>query len=676
MKIVGQLKAILGLDKSKYNKGLKGAKKSTQSFGNSVKKIGGIIAGAFAVRKIIQFGQKAVEAANIQAQAEQKLASQVAANGKAVQATMTDYKNYASELQKITTVGDETTLQLLQMAETMQSPAPKEAAKGAIALSKSLGVDLQSALKMVTLAQEGEYTMLNRYVPALRAASTEAEKAAILQKTLADGFEIAKTEALTGSGAITQMQNALGDVSEQVGSALLPVLVKMANRIKEAAVWVQENKDAVLKWAKGIGIAAGALGVAKIAMLAFNAAMSANPIVLVIASLVALGSAIVGAWKKSEKFRAIVKTVAANIAYFFKAAGIEIKYSFKILWEKIKGYFKAIGDGAKVLWKTIKTAFKEGISAAKKTFADGFKKIADNMSNAGAEGRAAMQKELDAIKPPSYKEILAKEQAVAVAKDAGKAAGEEFGKAFKEGLSSGGGGRSSSRMESLTPTTPQPVGQDSQLPGLADVTPSLERNKQRFAEYYANIQEQDKAAREQQLQSAIETFDQIKQVMGGVSDYYRAQKEAELAKAEEVAQAQGKSEEWLAKKKEKINKEHARKEKRLAVAMAIINVAQGVTKAIAQGGIMGVIMGALVAAAGAYQIATIKSQPMAKGGVVPGGFPNDTYPAALTSGETVIPPGKLPDMAGGNNGQLTTRISGRDLEIILNQWSKDKRRIS
>ena len=675
MKIVGQLKAILGLDKSKYDKGLKGAKKSTQSFGNSVKKIGGIIAGAFAVRKIIQFGQKAVEAANIQAQAEQKLASQVAANGKAVQATMTDYKNYASELQKITTVGDETTLQLLQMAETMQSPAPKEAAKGAIALSKSLGVDLQSALKMVTLAQEGEYTMLNRYVPALRAASTEAEKAAILQKTLADGFEIAKTEALTGSGAITQMQNALGDVSEQVGNALLPVLVKMANRIKEAAVWVQENKDAVLKWAKGIGIAAGALGVAKIAMLAFNAAMSANPIVIVIASLVALGSAIVGAWKKSEKFRAIVKTVAANIAYFFKAAGIEIKYSFKILWEKIKGYFKAIGDGAKVLWKTIETAFKEGISAAKKTFADGFKKIADNMSNAGAEGRAAMQKELDAIKPPSYKEILAKEQAVASAKDTGKAAGEAFAKAFKKGASGGGDDRPKP-LDPLDSKSPKKVDTDNELPGLADVGPSIERNKQKLAEYFASLIEKSKKTKEEMLQDAIETFDQIKQVMGNVSDYYRAQKEAELAKAEEVAQAQGKSEEWLAKKKEKINKEHARKEKRLAVAMAIINVAQGVTKAIAQGGIMGVIMGALVAAAGAYQIATIKSQPMAKGGVVPGGFPNDTYPAALTSGETVIPPGKLPDMAGGNNGQLTTRISGRDLEIILNQWSKDKRRIS
>ncbi|MFO8022417.1 MAG: hypothetical protein R6U65_08120, partial [Perlabentimonas sp.] len=77
------------------------------------------------------------------------------------------------------------------------------------------------------------------------------------------------------------------------------------------------------------------------------------------------------------------------------------------------------------------------------------------------------------------------------------------------------------------------------------------------------------------------------------------------------------------------------------------------------------------------QISTIKSQGMAKGGVVPAGFPGDTYPAALTSGETVIPPNKLPDMMGNSQGgELTTRLSGRQLEIVLNKWQQDKSRIT
>jgi hypothetical protein len=58
---------------------------------------------------------------------------------------------------------------------------------------------------------------------------------------------------------------------------------------------------------------------------------------------------------------------------------------------------------------------------------------------------------------------------------------------------------------------------------------------------------------------------------------------------------------------------------------------------------------------------------MAQGGIVPAGYPNDTYPARLTSGEMVIPPGKL-DGVGGMNIQLEVdeiRIKGSDIVIAL-----------
>jgi len=58
-----------------------------------------------------------------------------------------------------------------------------------------------------------------------------------------------------------------------------------------------------------------------------------------------------------------------------------------------------------------------------------------------------------------------------------------------------------------------------------------------------------------------------------------------------------------------------------AIAEATINVAQGVTKALAQGGVYGIATGAIVAAAGAIQIATIASTGFAEGGEVPGYSP-------------------------------------------------------
>lgn len=58
-------------------------------------------------------------------------------------------------------------------------------------------------------------------------------------------------------------------------------------------------------------------------------------------------------------------------------------------------------------------------------------------------------------------------------------------------------------------------------------------------------------------------------------------------------------------------------------------------------------------------------QGMAQGGIVPSGFPGDTYPARLTSGEMVIPPNKLPSMM--NQMQpivMETILRGQDIWLV------------
>jgi len=90
----------------------------------------------------------------------------------------------------------------------------------------------------------------------------------------------------------------------------------------------------------------------------------------------------------------------------------------------------------------------------------------------------------------------------------------------------------------------------------------------------------------------------------------------------------------------KKNKELFYAAKAAAVAEATINIAQGVTKAIAQGGIYGIVTGAIVAAAGAVQIGTILSQGLAEGGEVLGSSPSataDNIPIRATAGEYMQP---------------------------------------
>ncbi len=55
----------LGLNSSSFNKGIDGAQKKTNAFGKGIAKIGGLIAGAFAIGQIVSFGKELVEIGGI-----------------------------------------------------------------------------------------------------------------------------------------------------------------------------------------------------------------------------------------------------------------------------------------------------------------------------------------------------------------------------------------------------------------------------------------------------------------------------------------------------------------------------------------------------------------------------------------------------------------------------------
>lgn len=116
--------------------------------------------------------------------------------------------------------------------------------------------------------------------------------------------------------------------------------------------------------------------------------------------------------------------------------------------------------------------------------------------------------------------------------------------------------------------------------------------------------------------------------------------EYRLGAAESMAKGTAQIFQQLYELSGKKNKELFYAAKAAAVAEATINIATGVTKAIAQGGIWGIVTGAIVAAAGAVQIGTILSQGLAEGGEVLGTSPNataDNISIRATAGEFMQP---------------------------------------
>ena len=100
------------------------------------------------------------------------------------------------------------------------------------------------------------------------------------------------------------------------------------------------------------------------------------------------------------------------------------------------------------------------------------------------------------------------------------------------------------------------------------------------------------------------------------------------------------------------------KQKPIKYAQAVSNTALGVTQALASSPPpFSFVLAAMVAAAGAAEIATIAAQKYATGGIVPGYGANDTVPAMLTPGEVILNQSQQSNLVQ-NMGGITINVQG------------------
>lgn len=239
-------------------------------------------------------------------------------------------------------------LSIAIVADASRAEAEFDAAASA---ATAMGSEIDRAAKTT----ENAGRRIDRAAESADTLDSKASQATGSLGALSAGFELAGAEKYA-----TGLQSAAmaTDFLSGVGAGLNLIL---------ATQWGANLKAAATTAAKAVAEKAAAAGTAALtaAQWLLNAAMTANPIALVVLALVALVAGMVIAYKRSEKFRAIVDAAFTKV----KAAASGVLGFFKRQWPTILAILTGpIGLAALLIFKNfdkIKTAAGKLVDAVK-----------------------------------------------------------------------------------------------------------------------------------------------------------------------------------------------------------------------------------------------------------------------------------------------------------------------
>jgi len=217
---LGDIWVKLGLQKEGFDKGIDDAKKKTSSFGDNMKKIGGMIAGVFAANEIWNFAKQSVAAYDTAAKAEQALLTALKGRVSVQQALI----KQAVELQGKTLFSDDETTR----AQSLLAAFIKEESqiKALIPLIQDFAtakqMDLGSAADLVTKTFAGQMNALGRYGIQVEGSAGSTERLTMIQKGLNDAFGgQAEAAAKVGTGALKILANEYDNLQEVIGKLII-----------------------------------------------------------------------------------------------------------------------------------------------------------------------------------------------------------------------------------------------------------------------------------------------------------------------------------------------------------------------------------------------------------------------------------------------------------------------
>jgi hypothetical protein len=677
------------LDKSIVN--LKGStKKASSQFQNfnKILKASIIIFIVQAIRKLIAVTEKQ-QAAEAQLNAVLKSTKQVAG------LTATELKTLASSLQSVTTFGDEAIIGaqalLLTFTKVGKDVFPR-ATETILNMSQAMGVDLKtsaiqvgkalndpimgvSALRRVGVQlSESQEVLVKRFVE----TGQQAKAQAIILDELETQFGgAAEAASQTLGGALKQLTNVMGDLTEETGNKLTPVLVGLFKEIKEQLLDTDSTLSKVLSVfnalfdavMKVIGVVVRFVQTA-LSPLFEKAEDGSNTFDTLREVVVMLGEAIEAL---EPLFQIVAQVIAAVVTVVLKIIKFLLRQLVKLL-RGIEFVIKKLADLGVISRETVVHVERLGDQMEKSSRISG--KFSTSVGRSSRSLRKYREEALkvlagtgDLTSQLAVLDQKFKEQARIV-----KRAGLDVTILERFALEQ----RKNQILDFFKKTSDiQDASFQDRQKALEDAYISLLNSDKISHEARIAAQkaftEQSKALERERLQAINKNVQLVGQV--GLQAVRFGEQITKLQNAQiesqiEALRSRGATEEEIEQKRRELARKQAEDAKIFGIAQAIINTSLGVTKALASlPPPASFIAAALTAATGAVEIATIAATPIPAaqfGGefAVPPGNEADSGLVRVNQGETLtVSPSRFKD--GGQNKKIKVVIGNREFDAFM-----------
>lgn len=242
----------------------------------------------------------AVKAADVQLKNEKRLLTALRGREDIQQRLV----KQAGELQSRSLFGDEEIIgqQAFLASLGLTEQQINDTIEAAAQLSSATGMTLDSAVKNLAKTYGGLSGELGESIPKLKELTAEQMKNGEAVKFILENYKgFAESAAETGLGPMQQLKNSIGDVGEEIGKVLMPMVQAVARMLKDFAAWLQGLSPAAKTSIVVIGGVAAALGPLSVAlgsavkllpMLKIGLAAITGPVGLVTAAILGAASAL------------------------------------------------------------------------------------------------------------------------------------------------------------------------------------------------------------------------------------------------------------------------------------------------------------------------------------------------------------------------------------------------